>query len=121
MADEKTKNGAEQGRVHRRVEVGLPMVVRGTDAHGTRFEDATQCFNISRTGASFATTRELAMGLDLEVVISLAAGAQTSRGEFSTLARVVRVVPGENPDEKVIGVYFLEARFPRVFSSESTA
>jgi len=120
MAEEKATGGAGKGRVHRRVEVGLPMIVRGTDSHGTRFEDATHCFNVSRTGASFATTRELAMGTDLEVVIIVASGAQAGRGEFSTLARVVRIVPGDDPAEKVIGVYFLEARFPRVFVSEST-
>ena len=121
MANEKPTGGAGKGRVHRRVEVGLPMVVRGTDRHGMRFEDVTHCFNISRTGASFATAREIEMGADLEVVITLADGAHTTRGEFSTLARVVRIVPGDDPAEKVIGVYFLEARFPRVFVSESTA
>lgn len=121
MAGEKSTGGAGKGRVHRRVEVGLPMVVRGNDSHGTRFEESTHCFNVSRTGASFATSRELAMGSDLEVVISLASGPQAGRGDFSTLARVVRILPGDDPAEKIIGVYFLEARFPRVFSSESTA
>jgi hypothetical protein len=102
------------------VEVGLPMIVRGTDRHGMRFEDATHCFNVSRTGASFATTRDFELGADVEVLITLASGGRGGLGDFSTLARVVRIVPGEDPAEKVVGVQFLEARFPRVFSSEST-
>ena len=120
MADEKTSGGAAKGRVHRRVEVGLPMIVRGTDRHGIRFEDVTHCFNVSRTGASFATTRELDMGAKLEVVIALATGAQGGRGDFSCLSQIVRIVPGEEPPDIIIGVQFLEARFPRVFVSEST-
>ena len=123
MADEKTSGGAAKGRVHRRVDVGLPMIVRGADRHGIRFEDVTHCFNVSRTGASFSTTRELDMGAKLEVVIGIASGTSGAiggRGDFSCLAQIVRIIPGEEPPDIIIGVQFLEARFPRVFVSEST-
>ena len=122
MAGETPSGGTASGRVHRRVTAGLPMIVRGTDRNGVRFEDATHCFDVSRTGASFATARELEMGKNVEVVIALATGVGSGgRGDFNSLARIVRIAPGEEPPEFVVAVQFLEARFPRVFVSESTA
>ena len=106
-------------RVHRRIAVGLPMLVRGIDALGTRFEDAVQSYDVSRTGASFLTARDLAVGMDVEIVIPHVSNGRSSDADFSTLGRIVRVTAGKSEGEHNVGVEFLGARFRRVFSSES--
>ena len=105
-------------RTQRRIHVGLPLVVRGTEANGRRFEDSTEVRNVSRTGASFATTREIAIGMDLEIVIPKLGLGRSSPNDFETLARVVRVEPGASENERIIGVHFVGPRFHRVFITE---
>src|SRR3990172_11802696 len=56
-------------RTSRRITVTLPLLVRGQDIHGHAFEDTTSSYNVSRDGASFLTTRELAMGQPLALII----------------------------------------------------
>ena len=107
--------------MQRRVAVGLPMLVRGIDAVGTRFEDAVQSYDVSRTGASFFTARDLDVGMDLEIVIPHVSNGRTSDSDFSTLGRIVRVTPGKSEGERNVGVQFIGPRFHRVFSAESTA
>lgn len=109
-------------RIQRRIAVGLPMTVRGTDAAGIRFEDASQTHNVSRTGVSFITSRELKLGMDVEIAISRE-GARDS--DFQTLAHIVRVEPAEPdapakdaPQQYLIGVQFIGPRFHRVFVNE---
>ncbi len=106
-------------RLQRRIAVGLPMLVRGVDGPGTRFEDAAQTFDVSRTGASFVTRREIRMGMDLEIVIPQLHSPRHT-GDFTTLAHVVRVVPGSKPGESVVGLQFIGPRFHRVFITEAT-
>lgn len=104
-------------RVQRRISVGLPIAVRGTDAAGRRFEDASQTYNVSRTGVSFLTSRHLAVGMDVQITISRE-GARDS--DFHTLAHIVRVEPGPDaptdaPQQFLVGVQFIGPRFHRVF------
>jgi PilZ domain. len=103
-------------RRHRRVHAGLFMLVRGEDRHGRRFEEQTTCYDISRTGASFDTDREIEVGANLEVIITMEAGPRG--GDFDALARVVRVVEAQDGGWEV-GIQFVERRFPRIFVSES--
>ncbi|HEX9759386.1 MAG TPA: PilZ domain-containing protein [Candidatus Acidoferrales bacterium] len=112
MTEQKTNE-----RRHRRVHAGLLMVVRGEDHHGHRFEEQTTCYDISRTGASFSTERELEAGANLEVVITMEAGPRG--GDFDTLARVVRVAEAKDGGGWEVGIQFVERRFPRIFVSES--
>jgi hypothetical protein len=107
-------------RTQRRIAVGLPMTVRGTDAGGIRFEDASQTHNVSRTGVSFLSSRELKLGMDVEITISRE-GAKDS--DFQTLAHVVRVEaasesPEDAPQQFLVGVQFIGPRFHRVFVNE---
>lgn len=105
------------GRRHRRVHAGLLMVVRGEDSHGRRFEEQTSCYDISRAGASFSTEREIAVGANIEVVITMEAGPRG--GDFDALARVVRVAPVQEGGGWEVGIQFVERRFPRIFVPES--
>jgi len=115
---------AEQGserRVQRRIEVGLPIVVRGTDREGERFEDTAQSYNVSRTGASFSTLRQLEVGMEVELSIPRPGTRREPETDFVTLARVVRVLPEKKDRGRIVGVQFVGPRFHRVFVSESTA
>ncbi len=105
-------------RTQRRIHVGLPLLVRGSDAGGRRFEDPSEVRNVSRTGASFVTTREIAVGMDLEIVIPKLGLGRPAPDDFQTLARVVRVEPGTKEGELIVGVHFVGPRYNRVFITE---
>jgi hypothetical protein len=114
-----TVEDQSERRTQRRIHVGLPMLVRGSDSAGRRFEDPTEVRNVSRTGASFSTTREISIGMDLEVVIPKLGLGRPSPDDFQTLARVVRVEPGAGEGERIVGVHFVGPRYNRVFITES--
>lgn len=112
---------ADEGRerrVQRRIHVGLPILVRGKDAAGARYEDAVHSFDLSRTGLSFATAREIAVGEDVEIVIPPNGSRRNPEKEFATLAHVVRVQNGATDGERIVGVQFFGPRLNRVFVSE---
>jgi c-di-GMP-binding flagellar brake protein YcgR len=109
--------GGRERRVQRRISVGLPILVRGSDAGG-RYEDAVHSFDLSRTGLSFATGREIAVGNEVEIVIPASGAVRRPEKEFCTLAQVVRVQNGEAEGERIVGVQFLGQRLNRVFVSE---
>lgn len=93
-------------RVQRRVEVTIPLQIRGIDAHGVDFEESTEAVQVSRRGLSFLTRRELQ---PLAVVTLLIPGRGPNRpGEgstdFFTTAAVVRVIPEA-------GLYRVSLRF----------
>lgn len=119
MSAEHSSDGPER-RVQKRIHVGVPIVVRGTDAAGHRFEDAAHSFDVSRTGLSFTTGREIAIGADLEIVIPRSGALRSRERDFSTLAHVVRVEDGQVAGEWLVGVHFTETHLNRVFVSEST-
>jgi c-di-GMP-binding flagellar brake protein YcgR len=105
-------------RRERRVEIRLPIHVRGTDAEGAEFEERTSSENICRGGVAFVTRRKLGHGTTLEIRIPLPAPSGTSEDEFSTIGRVVHV---KNADAGLyIGVEFTGPRFRRIFQSETT-
>lgn len=113
------KGDGRERRVQRRISVGLPILVRGSDASG-RYEDAVHSFDLSRTGLSFATAREIAVGDDVEIVIPPSGSVRRPEKEFCTLAHVVRVENGEADGERIVGVQFSGPRLNRVFVSEGT-
>ena len=120
MTAQNPEDTGRNRRMQRRVDVGLPVVVLGTDSEGQAFQETAQSSNVSRTGASFVTTRPLEVGMEVELIISRTEGPRSAEKDFNTRARVMRVSQGENPRERIIGVHFLGPRFHRVFVSEST-
>jgi hypothetical protein len=117
MSAGKSAGEGRERRVQRRIHVGLPILVRGSDAGG-RYEDAVQSFDVSRTGLSFATARAIALGDDVEIVIPPSGSLRNTEKEFCTLAHVVRVQNGESASERIVGVQFFGPRLNRVFVSE---
>lgn len=115
------ENGGRERRVQRRINVGLSIVVRGSDPSGHRYEDAAHSFDLSRTGLSFVTAREVAVGDDLEILIPQGGWSHNPDKDFSTLAHVVGVRKGETDGERIVGVQFYGPRLNRVFVSESTS
>ena len=100
-------------RAQRRITVGLVLQVSGVEGFGAPFEDTVPAENVSRTGASFYSTRQVDLGDELEITIP---GQATN--DFQTRARIVRVLPGRTDDERLIGIQFLGRRFHRIFVSE---
>ena len=116
---EKLSGGAER-RTQRRITVGLQVVVRGSDEAGRRFEETCQILDVSRTGASFAISREVPAGSDLEIMIPKLGLGRPSPDDFQTLAHVIRVSMDKNEAERVVGVQFVGPRFNRVFITEES-
>lgn len=112
---------APGSRSERRIKVHLPIVVRGTDQEGVRFEETTESQDLCRAGAAFVTVHKIDLGADLEIIIPLPKKGSESETNFATRGRVVHVAPGKGGHQRVVGVQFIGPRFQRVFRSESTA
>jgi hypothetical protein len=108
------KDNWGEKRVSRRMEVALPMLVRGVDSHGLKFEDTAESFNVSREGASFITSRELELGLDLELIIPGRGPGGLS--DFETTGKIRRVIEKGNHGRE-IGIEFTGRRL-RTFMPE---
>ena len=108
-------------RRERRVPVHLPMLVRGTDRMGAKFEERTSSENLCRGGAAFATRYLLELGGRVEIRIPGATAASSDETEFSTQARIVHLKPGRSAHELIVGVEFTGPRFHRIFVSESSS
>ena len=118
----KSKNGgADERRKQRRINVGLHVVVRGQDGDGRRFEITSEILDVSRTGASFLSARDIAMGADLELLIPKLGLGRPSKDDYQTLAHVVRLVDDPVSGQRVIGVLFVGPKFNRVFITEESA
>jgi hypothetical protein len=109
-----------QGRIQKRVAVGLEMHVSGKDANGLPFDDMVHSGNVSRTGASFYTRRELQADMVVDVLIPRRPG-DPKDADFSSRARIVRVQPGSAEGERIIAIHFLDRNFHRVYVSEETS
>ncbi|MFQ5723771.1 MAG: PilZ domain-containing protein [Terriglobia bacterium] len=116
---EKQKIDWAERRTSRRLTVSLPLLVRGRDVHGHGFEDTTSSYNVSREGASFLTTRELALGQQVALIIPRRPLGREGggRADFETTGEVRRVIPkGEAQWE--VGVHFTGPRL-RTYMPES--
>jgi hypothetical protein len=106
-------------RSSRRLEVSLPMVVRGRDAYGAAFEDTAASYNVSREGASFLTRRELQLGQTLELIIPHRPLPRetSSRADFETVGEVRRITP-KSEGVWEVGVHFIGPRL-RTYMAET--
>lgn len=102
----------------KRIEVGLAMQVKGKEANGLPFDDTVHSGNVSRTGASFLTRRRLEIGMEVDVLIPRRPG-DPADANFDSRALVVRVQPGAEENEILVGLQFLDRKFHRVYVSET--
>ena len=108
-------------RAERRIAVRLPITVRGVDASGVTFEEATSSENLCRGGAAFRTRFDVAVGMDLDISIPLSqTGARRKHkdDDFAAQGRVVHVRDSDT-GERLVGVQFINNRFRRLFVPES--
>ena len=108
-------------RRERRVPVQLPILVRGTDRAGEKFEERTLSVNLCRGGAAFATRYTVDLGGRVEIDIPVAPPTSEEDAEFSTQGRIVHLAPGRNDREKIVGVEFTGPRFHHMYVSETTS
>ena len=117
MPEMSASTGAERRRSHR-LEVALPLLVRGRDAYGAFFEDSVASFDISREGASFRTRRDLLLGQALDLIIPQhRPGRPDAARDFETTGEVRRLIP-RGDDEWEVGVLFTGPRL-RTYLAES--
>jgi len=107
-------------RREKRIEIRLPVQVRGTDSGGAEFEERTQSENLCRGGVAFGIRRKVGAGTSLEIRIPLPAPTGTADDEFSTVGRVVHVENDELDTGLRIGVEFTGPRFRRIFQTEAS-
>ncbi len=106
MVDDASKTGTADQRAHKRIEVSVPILVRGQDVMGAAFEESAHSYNVSREGASFLVHHEVEVGQRLELIlIKRGPGGR----DFETLGEVRRVIP-KQPGEWEVGVHIVGPR-----------
>ncbi|HET9399551.1 MAG TPA: PilZ domain-containing protein [Candidatus Acidoferrales bacterium] len=108
-------------RIERRVEVHLPVEIRGKDNAGRPFAETSRTENVSRRGAALMVSAEIAEGATVEIRIPLPPAQNSAQGEteFSTSGRVVHVYSSTPGSSRVIGIQFTGRSFQRIFVPES--
>lgn len=117
MSEPFGESSYEGKRRERRVRVRLPVAVSGVDRTGARFDEQTISENVCRAGVAFVLSREVEVGVDVEITIPLPRQGHENEGNFTTRGRVRHI--GSCPDGRMIGVEFTGRHFYRVFLSES--
>lgn len=107
-------------RRERRMPVHLPVLVRGTDSAGERFEENTASENLCRGGVGIPMRHGIKLGTHLEISIVVKLPGTDPETQFSTQGRVVHIMRGRTVTEQMIGVEFTGPRFHHVFMSESS-
>ena len=113
------EDAGSERRTQRRVEVAMPIQVRGVDAEGKEFEESTEAVEVSRRGLSFLTKRELALFATLTVVIPGRGPTRPGEGptDFFSPATVVRTVKEKEVEMYRVGIRFMGATLP-MYSAE---
>jgi hypothetical protein len=118
MSETSAQPGSAERRREKRVQVRLPVEIRGTDRSGKAFDERTTSENLCRGGVAFALSRELDLGANLEINIPLPRGSQHGESDFATRGEVRHACVTESG--WIFGVAFTGPRFQRMFVSETT-
>ena len=110
----------ERRREHR-VQVHLPMLVRGTDRTGSSFEERTTSENVCRGGVAVITHHPVELGSQLDIQITVFPSGARKDTLFTTQGRIVHVKKGSAEHAFVVGLEFTGPQFNRIFVSESTS
>jgi len=119
MSEMSVQSSGIERRREKRVQVRLPVEIRGTDRSGARFDETTTSENLCRGGVAFTLSRELDLGAMLDISIPLPRGGPEGEKDFATRGEVRHVhLAGSS---RVFGVAFTGPRFHRMFVSEAAA
>jgi hypothetical protein len=119
MSEISTQATPVERRREKRVQVRLPVEIRGTDRNGARFDETTTSENLCRGGVAFTLSRELELGAMLDISIPLPRGSQRGETDFATRGEVRHVYFAGS--SRIVGVAFTGPRFHRMFVSEGVA
>ena len=108
---------ASERRREKRVQVHLPVEIRGTDRSGAQFNEVTTSENLCRGGVAFTLSRELDLGAMLEISIPLPRGGKQGQNDFATRGQVRHV--SRAGKALVFGVAFTGPHFHHMFVSEN--
>jgi hypothetical protein len=117
MSETLVQPASTERRRERRLQVRLPVEIRGTDRSGAQFDERTTSENLCRGGVAFTLSRELELGTDLEIYIPLPRPGQQGEADFVTRGQVRHIHTAEGG--RIFGVAFTGPRFHRMFLSES--
>ena len=111
---------ASKQRAERRINVHLPMTVRGRERGGAMFEESTSSENLCRSGAAFRIRRDVMPGTDVEIRISISQQvARRPEADFTTQGRIVYVGNQVSDGDRLVGVQFVGPRFHRVYRRDA--
>lgn len=94
----------EDKRRLRRIQISLPVRVRGTNSKGIQFEEMTRSVDVNAKGALFLLNQDLKKGMLLRLSLPLPRSMQktvASKPVYETDAIVVRVEPGASGTHKI--------------------
>jgi hypothetical protein len=89
-------------RRKRRVIVGVPIIVKGVDLFGTRYEEATKSVNFSAGGTCFCLKQRIKVGSTVGLIIALPPDMKT----YTTTGQVIRVEAGRGNTGYKYGIKF---------------
>jgi hypothetical protein len=94
----------------RRIQICLPIRVRGTNAEGVPFEETSRSIDVNANGVLFSLKQELKKGARLK--LSLPRSMQktaASKPVYETEAVVVRIEASDDPGMRRVAVRFRSA------------
>jgi hypothetical protein len=94
----------------RRVEIELPIEVRGTDSSGASFVELTRSLNVSGGGLLFKTQRSILVGSAMRVAIQVPPALRRhfrGKGVYKVRGIVCRVERFQNDRISKVGVRFV--------------
>ena len=108
----------EEKRRSRRVQVNLPVKVRGINTQGEKFEEMTHSVDVSSGGALILLKQAVGKGMGVELSLPTPPGmrkAGCSHSVYHTIAKVIRIVPGEMNGLSRIAVGFCNSPIKKYY------
>ena len=96
----------------RRIQICLPIRVRGTNAEGVPFEETSRSIDVNANGVLFSLKQELKKGARLKLSLPLPRSMQktaASKPVYETEAVVVRIEASDDPGMRRVAVRFRSA------------
>ena len=111
----------EERRRQKRVDVNIPIRVKGADVWGNRFEEVTKSINVTSDGAYFPLKHNIKPGSMLQLSLPLPRHLQKGaapKAVYQTIGLVVRVEIVGTSQTSRVGVKFRTAKIKQ-YRSES--
>lgn len=107
-----TVESFQDQRKLRRIQISLPIRVRGTNAEGIPFEETSRSIDVNANGVLFSLKQEVKKGARLKLSLPLPRSMQktaASKPVYETEAVVVRIEADDDPGMRRVAVRFRSA------------